>query len=97
MNRYLWIFIGFVFVLFSTASCKTSGTTDQGLQEDSKGALTVAEPQLADGMFARIVTPRGTITLELFYNKTPLTVVNFVGLAEGTKDYKVSRGMYNHV
>ncbi len=95
MNRYLWIFIGFVFVLFSTASCKTSGKTDQGLQEGSKDAMTVAVPQLADGMFARIVTPRGTITLELYYTKTPLTVVNFVGLAEGTKDFKVSKGRTN--
>ena len=57
MNRYLWIFIACSFVLFGTASCKTSGKTDQGLQESSKDAMTVAEPQLADGMFARIVTP----------------------------------------
>jgi peptidyl-prolyl cis-trans isomerase A (cyclophilin A) len=30
----------------------------------------------------------GTFTIELFENKAPNTVQNFVGLAEGTKDWK---------
>lgn len=38
---------------------------------------------LPPGLYAEIGTPRGTITCELFFQKTPLTVSSFVGLAEG--------------
>lgn len=39
---------------------------------------------LPDGLYAEFGTPRGTVTCELFFQKTPLTVASFVGLAEGT-------------
>lgn len=39
---------------------------------------------------ATLHTNRGDIVIELFGNHAPETVANFVGLAEGTKDYKTN-------
>jgi len=39
--------------------------------------------QSQDGLYAKITTNRGTILINLFFKEAPLTVCNFVGLAEG--------------
>ena len=41
-------------------------------------------PELGEGIFAEFITSKDTIVAELFYKKTPLTVANFIALAEGT-------------
>ena len=46
-----------------------------------------AAEKLAEGLYAQLDTSRGKITIRLEYEKTPLTIANFVGLAEGTKKF----------
>lgn len=48
-----------------------------------------------DGVFAIMQTSKGDIILELYYDKTPLTVTNFVGLAEGKLDATKGKPFYD--
>jgi FKBP-type peptidyl-prolyl cis-trans isomerase len=51
------------------------------------------EMQLAEGLYAKFITSKGDILVQLEFEKTPLTVANFVGLAEGTKDSSLGAGV----
>ncbi len=48
-----------------------------------------------EGVFAVMETSKGEIVLELHYKQTPLTVTNFVGLAEGTLDATKGKPFYD--
>jgi peptidyl-prolyl cis-trans isomerase A (cyclophilin A) len=78
----------------------------QGDPENSEFTLAealVGLPGQGDALWAQLKTPRGVIECELFADKVPGTVANFVGLARGVRpvydkasDSWVKRPYYNN-
>jgi peptidyl-prolyl cis-trans isomerase A (cyclophilin A) len=64
--------------------------------------LALAAGSSGPGLYARFETTQGTIVVKLFEKEAPKTVANFVGLADGTKEWtdpksgqKVKRPFYD--
>ncbi|MDG2395083.1 peptidylprolyl isomerase [Candidatus Thioglobus sp.] len=55
--------------------------------------ISLSSPaKLEEGLYANLHTNQGDILVQLEFEKTPLTVINFVGLAEGSKNSNIQTG-----
>jgi peptidyl-prolyl cis-trans isomerase A (cyclophilin A) len=70
--------------------------------DPAKSAADAAKPARDPGLYVTIVTNHGTIVAKLFEKESPITVRNFVALAQGRKAWtdpksrqRVTRPLYN--
>lgn len=57
--------------------------------------ISCQQNDLPDGLYARMNTSKGNILIKLDYERAPLTVCNFVGLAEGKLDATRGKPFYD--
>ena len=75
-----------IFTVLSSAACEAKSNSKGKKMEILNGK---------EGLYAVLETEKGTIVLNLFYKETPMTVTNFVGLAEGTLDAAKGKPFYD--
>ncbi|UTC51079.1 peptidylprolyl isomerase [Treponema sp. OMZ 855] len=93
LNKIAVLVLPITFLIIATATAAAIILT--GDSEKGKKMNAISAELQKDGVYAVIDTNKGDIVLELFYKETPMTVCNFVGLAEGTLDAAKGKPFYD--
>ena len=82
-------------IMKQTVTLKKLLLTTALLIMTAMSASAIDTSKLDNGLYALIDTPRGEILISLEFEKTPLTVINFTGLAEGKLDAASGKPYYD--
>ena len=93
LNKIAVLILPITFLIIATAAAAAIILT--GDSEKGKKMNAISAELQKDGIYAVIDTNKGDIVVELFYKETPMTVCNFVGLAEGTLDAAKGKPFYD--
>lgn len=93
LNKIAVLVLPVTFLIIATAAAAAIILT--GDSEKGRKMNAISAELQKDGVYAVIDTNKGDIVLELFYKETPMTVCNFVGLAEGTLDAAKGKPFYD--
>jgi peptidyl-prolyl cis-trans isomerase A (cyclophilin A) len=84
--RYLALVVAISCAVSASAPAQTSQPADS-LPDAPNPTSQVKPPVVPTGPTAVIDTSMGRLTCKLYDTQAPVTVANFIGLAEGTKDW----------